>query len=1104
MRPGDVFVLNAPYNGGTHLPDVTVIAPVFLDCRERRARRPWPREPEFFVASRGHHADIGGITPGSMPPDSTHVDEEGVLLDNVQLVAEGRFLEAEMRAILASGRYPSRNVDQNLADLRAQVAACAKGAHELAKMVAHFGLPVVRAYMQHVQDNAEESVRRVLDVAEGRSLRVRDGQRRQDRRDDHRSTRRRGARRVDFTGTSAQQPTNFNAPSAVCKAAVLYVFRTLVDDEIPMNAGCLKPLDIVIPEGSMLAPRYPAAVVAGNVETSQAITDALYGALGVLAASQGTMNNFTFGNATYQYYETISGGSGAGPGFRRRERGADAHDEFAAHRSRGARVALPGAPRVVRDPPRQRRRGPASRRRRRRAARPLPRADDGGHARQPSPHRAVRRRRRPAGRGRDATGSSGRPIRTASARGIRRDVRGRDAGRRRFRRRDAGRRRIRAAGVSADDGEPGARAPGMHRRQYNRPISEETAMASVYDFTVKDIRGKEVKLDRYKGKVLLIVNTASECGFTPQYKGLEALYEKLHDKGLEVLGFPCNQFGAQEPGSEKEIASFCEVNYGVTFPLFAKVDVNGDSAAPLYRVSQEGEAGAARLRGDQVELHQVPGRPRRATSSSAMRRTTSREAIAGRHREAAVKSALAMQRVAAHRWPRSLLVGVACVAPPALAQPDPNKVLRVAFPVGGDRLRSAGGRRPLLEQRQSRDLRPAVPVRLSRAAVQARARTPPSALPEISPDGKTWTIRIKPGIYFTDDPAFKGKKRELTAADYVYAWKRMLDPKMRSQLAADRRRPIRRHGRVVAKAKETGKFDYDAPMEGLQAIDRYTLQFKLNFAVVRAAVEPHDGRRRPAVAREVIEAYGDARAGRWRIRSAPDRTGSRTGGAARRSCSRRTRTSATSRYPESSDPADERVVREVQGQEAAADRPHRDQHHRGRRIRACSRSSRASSTTSTCRPISSPNVLDPGNKLKPRFAKAGHHARARHPAGDHLHVLQHGGSGRRRLHAREDRAAPRDRHGLQRRRGNPRDAPGAGGCRRRSRAAGRVRPRPQVRRTREVRPRGGEGAARQVRLRRPRQGRLARPAGRQAAGARRSRPRRRRSSASTTSCGSGA
>ncbi len=321
MRAGDVFVLNAPYNGGTHLPDVTVIAPVFLradggaegverahDAEGRFAR------PDFYVASRGHHADIGGTTPGSMPPDSRHVDEEGVLLDNVQLVRDGRLLEDEMRTLLAGGRYPARNIEQNLADLRAQVASCAKGAHELARMAAHFGLPVVNAYMRHVQDNAEESVRRVLSVLRdgefsypmdnGAVVRVA-----------IRVDRARRSAVIDFTGTSAQQDGNFNAPSAVCKAAVLYVFRTLVDDEIPMNAGCLAPLTIVIPEGSMLAPAFPAAVVAGNVETSQVVTDALYGALGVMAASQGTMNNFTFGDARYQYYETIAGGAGAGPGF---------------------------------------------------------------------------------------------------------------------------------------------------------------------------------------------------------------------------------------------------------------------------------------------------------------------------------------------------------------------------------------------------------------------------------------------------------------------------------------------------------------------------------------------------------------------------------------------------------------------------------------------------------------------------------------------------------------------------------------------------------------------------------------------------------------------
>jgi 5-oxoprolinase (ATP-hydrolysing) len=304
MNEGDVYVLNAPYNGGTHLPDVTVIAPVFIASGQ----------PEFYVASRGHHADIGGTTPGSMPPDSTVVDEEGVLLDGVPLVVGGRFLEDEMRTTLTSGRYPARNVEQNLADLRAQVAACAKGAEELHKMVDHFSLAVVQAYMKHVRDNAEEAVRRVVgalsdgsfeyEMDSGAVIRVKITVDRASR-----------SATIDFSGTSPQQPTNFNAPSAVCKAAVLYVFRTLVDDDIPMNDGCLAPLSIVIPEGSMLAPRYPAAVVAGNVETSQAITDTLYGALGVLAASQGTMNNFTFGNARYQYYETIAGGSGAGPDF---------------------------------------------------------------------------------------------------------------------------------------------------------------------------------------------------------------------------------------------------------------------------------------------------------------------------------------------------------------------------------------------------------------------------------------------------------------------------------------------------------------------------------------------------------------------------------------------------------------------------------------------------------------------------------------------------------------------------------------------------------------------------------------------------------------------
>ncbi len=305
MAPGNVYVLNAPYNGGTHLPDVTVITPVFDDPG---------RDILFYVGSRGHHADIGGITPGSMPPDSKTVEEEGVLIDNFLLVEQGRFREQETIALLSSGRYPVRNVQQNLADLQAQIAANEKGVQALREMVSHFGLEVVRAYMRHVQDNAEESVRRVIGVLKDGSFELPLDNGAKIRVQISIGADRRSAV-IDFAGTSAQLPNNFNAPSAVAMAAVLYVFRTLVDDDIPLNAGCLKPLEVRIPAGSMLNPRYPAAVVAGNVETSQCVTDALYGALGVLAASQGTMNNFTFGNERYQYYETIAGGSGAGPGF---------------------------------------------------------------------------------------------------------------------------------------------------------------------------------------------------------------------------------------------------------------------------------------------------------------------------------------------------------------------------------------------------------------------------------------------------------------------------------------------------------------------------------------------------------------------------------------------------------------------------------------------------------------------------------------------------------------------------------------------------------------------------------------------------------------------
>ena len=319
MLPGDVFVLNNPYHGGTHLPDVTVVTPVFQESRNNRNDLERPGQSKdnqvlFYVASRGHHADIGGITPGSMPAHSHTLEQEGVVIEVLKLVEKGHLQEAEMRELLTQAAYPSRHVEQNLADLRAQIAANATGVQELENMVQHFGLEVVQAYMQHVQDNAEAAVRQLLGI-------LKEGQFRYEM-DDGAAiqvtiTIDKQQRRaiIDFSGTSPQQPSNFNAPASVCKAAVLYVFRTLVADDIPMNAGCLKPLQIIIPERSLLNPTYPAAVVAGNVETSQCITDALYGALGVMAASQGTMNNFTFGNNNYQYYETLCGGSGAGADF---------------------------------------------------------------------------------------------------------------------------------------------------------------------------------------------------------------------------------------------------------------------------------------------------------------------------------------------------------------------------------------------------------------------------------------------------------------------------------------------------------------------------------------------------------------------------------------------------------------------------------------------------------------------------------------------------------------------------------------------------------------------------------------------------------------------
>ncbi len=309
MQPGDVYVLNDPYHGGTHLPDITVITPVYVEGTA---------QPTFYVGSRGHHADVGGTTPGSMPPFSTRIEEEGVQIHNFKLVDAGVLREAEMLALLGSSEYPSRNPQQNLADLKAQIAANEKGVQELRRMVQQFGLEVVRAYMGHVQDNAEESVRRAITrlaarLKDGRfTLPLDNGAQIQVA--VHINAQQRSAV-VDFTGTSPQQQNNFNTPTAVCMAAVLYVFRCLVDDDIPLNAGCLKPIEVIIPPGSMLNPNPPASVVAGNVETSTCITNALFGALGVMAGSQPTMNNFTFGNAQYQYYETISGGSGAGGEF---------------------------------------------------------------------------------------------------------------------------------------------------------------------------------------------------------------------------------------------------------------------------------------------------------------------------------------------------------------------------------------------------------------------------------------------------------------------------------------------------------------------------------------------------------------------------------------------------------------------------------------------------------------------------------------------------------------------------------------------------------------------------------------------------------------------
>jgi N-methylhydantoinase B/oxoprolinase/acetone carboxylase alpha subunit len=307
IQRGDVYISNNPYNGGTHLPDITVVTPVF-------AADITIEKPIFYLASRGHHADIGGITPGSMPPNSKIIEEEGVTIDNFLLVSAGELREKELQELLTNHPYPVRNFKQNLADLQAQIAANKKGAIELLKLTEDYSLETVLVYMQFVRDNAEECVRSAIEVLQDGNftLELDSGSKIAVKIEINRQKR---SAKIDFTGTSLQLNNNLNAPAAICKAAILYVFRSLVDDDIPLNSGCLEPLEIIIPKGCFLNPEYPAAVVAGNVETSQNITDCLYGALGILAASQGTMNNFTFGNEKYQYYETICGGSGAGQTF---------------------------------------------------------------------------------------------------------------------------------------------------------------------------------------------------------------------------------------------------------------------------------------------------------------------------------------------------------------------------------------------------------------------------------------------------------------------------------------------------------------------------------------------------------------------------------------------------------------------------------------------------------------------------------------------------------------------------------------------------------------------------------------------------------------------
>ncbi len=435
IRPGDVYVLNDPYHGGTHLPDVTVVTPVFTAPTA---------EPWFYVASRGHHAEIGGMSPGSMPAASTRIEEEGVLIDNWLLVEDGRLRETETRQLLTSAEYPSRNPDTNLADLRAQVAANEKGVEELRRMVAQHGLDVIRAYMGHIQENAAESVRNVIarladgefgyELDNGATIRVKVTV-------DHRAR----TATIDFTGTSPQLGDNFNAPSGVAMAAVLYVFRTLVDKDIPLNAGCLQPLTVIIPPGTMLSPRYPAAVAAGNVETSQAVTGALYAALDVMAEGSGTMNNVTFGNDRHQYYETVASGSGAGDGFD----GTDVvQTKMTNSRLTDPEVLEWRYPVRVESYAIRPGSGGAGRWRGgdgRSPPAPVPRADDGQHAQRPPPDPRLRPARRRPRRPRPALGR-------ARGRLGHRDARLRHrhpGGRRRLRDRNPRRRRLRHRLTSA-------------------------------------------------------------------------------------------------------------------------------------------------------------------------------------------------------------------------------------------------------------------------------------------------------------------------------------------------------------------------------------------------------------------------------------------------------------------------------------------------------------------------------------------------------------------------------------------------------------------------------------------------------------------------------